>query len=204
MVAYGGVTAWASLTGTAVDKMSETEIAAVALGGDIAQLMFVILVIRQQLPSMSFSLSASTSTFSLGALGAGASITSIALLQSVLNLNSSSQAITSLVDGQTSLGIAALVLSNVVLGPLTEEIVWRSLLLRSLLNSTSNPSASVLISSLAFSAWHLDSSNFLSLFLLGICLGIVYVRGGSSGLSASLIAHSSYNAFALSSLWYYG
>jgi membrane protease YdiL (CAAX protease family) len=201
LVAYSGVGAWASLRGMAVSNFANEEIALCALAGDVIQLTFALLIINRKLPSMALSSSITPSTLGLGATAAAASIASIAILQSLLpSPASSSQAIASLVDNQSSLGLASLALSNVIIGPLNEEVVWRGLLLRSLLNWTSSPIAAVLISSAAFAVWHLDSFNFLSLFVLGIWLGVAFVRGGPSGLTASLTAHTIYNALAASSL----
>ena len=199
MVSYGGVSAWTSLRGET--ELGNTEIALAALAGDVLQLAFVILVIRQRMPSV-LSLDEArfdSSSWAQGAASAVASIASIALLQTLIQTTeaSSHQAVASLVGDQTNLGTSALVLSNIVIGPVTEEIVWRALLLHSLVKWTSNLAGSILISSIAFAAWHLDSQNFLSLGVLGGWLGFVYLR---SGLSASIFAHSLFNAFSLATL----
>lgn len=199
LVAYGGVQAWASLRD---EVLGNPEIAMVVLAGDIIQLAFIIRVIRERLDVKERDVvneisSTSPSSIAQGLTSAMASIASIALLQTLSPSPEASQAIATLIDGQNSLGEAALILSNVFVGPINEELVWRALLLQQLNKWTRNQTGSVLVSSLAFSAWHLDSANFLSLSVLGGWLGAVYLR---AGLSASIIAHSTFNAFALANL----
>ncbi len=92
-----------------------------------------------------------------------------------------------------------LVLSAVVIGPLTEEIVFRGLLLPSMAVWMGLPSA-LLGSSIAFAMWHMSVTDLPSLTVLGLCLAACCV-GCRGNLAGSVLAHSLYNAFALGAAW---
>ena len=77
-------------------------------------------------------------------------------------------------------------------GPLVEEIVFRGMLLGSLLKREMAPWLAVLISALAFSAFHFEPKRILILLVGGLVLAAVRLRTGSTGASA--IAHAVNNA----------
>lgn len=78
------------------------------------------------------------------------------------------------------------------IGPLVEEIVFRGMLLGSLLKREMAPWLAVLISALAFSAFHFEPKRILILLVAGLVLAGVRIRTGSTGASA--IAHAVNNA----------
>jgi membrane protease YdiL (CAAX protease family) len=90
--------------------------------------------------------------------------------------------------------IVVVVLGVVLLAPLVEELLFRGLLLRSLLRRFS-PVASVLVSSAVFAAVHLldpsTASLMAPLLLLAVLSGIRAVRSGD--LSQSIMLHVGFN-----------
>lgn len=77
----------------------------------------------------------------------------------------------------------------VVLGaPIVEEIVFRGLLLGSLLKREMATWLALVISALGFSLFHFEPKRFLILFVSGLVLGFVRIRSGST--AASTVAHA--------------
>jgi membrane protease YdiL (CAAX protease family) len=66
----------------------------------------------------------------------------------------------------------------VIVAPLTEELLFRGLLLRGLLTRHS-PVVAVAVSSFLFAFIHLNPWQFVSAFLLGLALGWFFLRTGS-------------------------
>ncbi len=87
-----------------------------------------------------------------------------------------------------------MVLGVALFAPLVEELLFRGLLLRSLLRRTS-PVAAVVISSVVFAAVHLLDPNtaplMAPLLLLAAISGIRAVRSGD--LSQSILLHVGFN-----------
>lgn len=77
----------------------------------------------------------------------------------------------------------------VVLGaPVVEEIVFRGLLLGSLLKREMETWLALVISALGFSLFHFEPKRFLILFVSGLVLGLVRIKSGST--AASTVAHA--------------
>lgn len=88
-----------------------------------------------------------------------------------------------------SLGhVLAVVLIICIAAPLVEEVLFRGLLLESL--RSTGLGLALGVSSAAFSAWHLNLSQWWYYALMGGLLGAVYLR---RGLVASMAAHAAFN-----------
>ncbi len=102
--------------------------------------------------------------------------------------------------------VFAMVASLVIAGPIAEELTYRGLLLRTILERM-GPLPAVVISSLVFAAVHLTDPALLSLqgvptllafVLMGLLLGWVTVRSGS--LSRAIFIHGGFNLLTTLSL----
>ena len=88
--------------------------------------------------------------------------------------------------------IAAAVLIFVVAAPVVEEVLFRGLLLAAFEHH--GKVVALLVSSIAFAAWHLEVSLLVYYTLAGFILGGVYVR---HGLTGSIAAHAAFNGTLL-------
>ena len=82
----------------------------------------------------------------------------------------------------------------VIVAPITEELLFRGLILRGLLRRY-GPGTATLITALLFGAVHLNPWQFVSATLLGLAFGWFYLRTGSIGLC--IIAHAMANGLAV-------
>jgi membrane protease YdiL (CAAX protease family) len=85
-------------------------------------------------------------------------------------------------------------LSLVVIAPLTEELIFRGLILRGLLARTS-PWRAIVISALLFALIHVNPWQFPTAFVAGLVLGWAYFRTGS--LTLCMAGHALHNSIAL-------
>jgi membrane protease YdiL (CAAX protease family) len=97
--------------------------------------------------------------------------------------------------------IPVLALAIVLLAPLTEELLFRGTLLRSLLRKMT-PEAAVFVTALAFGLVHVLGDPSVgtlialpAIILLGICSGYQAVRTGN--LSRSVLMHMGFNALSV-------
>ena len=97
-----------------------------------------------------------------------------------------------------SSALALLALSNVVVGPAVEEVVWRGICLPSLASMVGLPFA-LTLSALGFAAYHLSWEELPALTLIGIALGAGSVQARGN-LAAPILAHVLYNAAAFTSM----
>lgn len=81
-----------------------------------------------------------------------------------------------------------------ILAPLTEELLFRGMVLNKLNNHLSTKAALV-IQGLLFSAIHFNLAQTLPTFLLGLFLGYTYLK--FKNILAPLVIHVSFNLFAL-------
>ncbi len=84
--------------------------------------------------------------------------------------------------------IAAALLIAVVAAPIVEELLFRGLLLASLMKRGST--AALWLSAAAFSVWHLNPSALKYYAIAGAFLGLLYLK---RGLSCSIAAHAGFN-----------
>ena len=68
----------------------------------------------------------------------------------------------------------ALVIMTVILAPILEEILFRGILMKGLVNNHVEPKKAIVLSALVFGAVHFNPWQFLGAFLLGLVLGLVY------------------------------
>ena len=114
------------------------------------------------------------------------------------------QAVADVSDFPTRLMV---LLGVVVLSPITEELAFRGLLLRTVLQKRSVVSA-VIIQALVFAAFHLLDGGAIQaaavvipeLFIVGVVLGYLAVRSGS--LSRSIYTHAGFNLITTLALFY--
>jgi membrane protease YdiL (CAAX protease family) len=86
------------------------------------------------------------------------------------------------------------VLLLVIIAPLTEEPLFRGIILRGLL-SRHRPATAVALTALLFAALHLNPWQSLFAFFLGVMFGWIYLRTGS--LALAVLAHAMNNALAV-------
>ncbi len=85
-------------------------------------------------------------------------------------------------------------LTLVVVAPLTEEFIFRGLILGGLLRRTS-PTKAILLSATLFSGMHLNLIQLPTTFMIGLVYGWIYYRTRSLGLC--IFAHMLNNALAM-------
>jgi len=83
------------------------------------------------------------------------------------------------------ISVYAILAGSVFIAPLCEEIFFRGFLLPGLLHDLS-PTWALLVSSLLFAIAHADPGSFVPLFVIGLCLGFLRLRTGSTWASLSL------------------
>ncbi|MBC7555950.1 MAG: CPBP family intramembrane metalloprotease [Chryseobacterium sp.] len=93
-----------------------------------------------------------------------------------------------------SIDHAAMVIMVAVFAPLLEEILFRGIILKAMLNKGINPKKAIFFSALIFGAVHGYPWQFLGAFLLGLVLGLVYWK--TKSLLMSILLHSFNNFIA--------
>jgi len=94
-------------------------------------------------------------------------------------------------EGTFSLVVAGIVI--VLIGPFLEEVFFRGFLLRTLGNKMSTTLASI-ISALAFAAIHFQWGSIIPIFILGLIINTLVIRGRS--LWPAIVFHIINNAIA--------
>jgi membrane protease YdiL (CAAX protease family) len=89
----------------------------------------------------------------------------------------------------------AVVLSTVIIAPLTEELMFRGLIQGVLKNWTNSKHWAVWISAILFAAIHFHVAGFLPRMLLGALMGYFVLYSGS--IWTAVLMHLSFNAFSL-------
>lgn len=115
----------------------------------------------------------------LALLGTLALSMSLSLLLTPLHLDDSGSQL--LFDGMKH-NVLCLVLLCIV-GPLTEELVFRRGVLHGLLSLRLSPIAAVAVSALAFALVHANLAQGIPAFLIGLVFGCCYLRTGNIGVS---------------------
>lgn len=95
---------------------------------------------------------------------------------------------------KTPVNITALFVTVAILAPLTEELLFRGLLQKSLSHRLPQYGA-IILSALIFAAIHFDLYAFPVLFVMGAVFGYIYYRTGS--LRVTILLHMINNAAAL-------
>jgi len=91
-------------------------------------------------------------------------------------------------------GSAVLIFIVVIAAPVAEEIVFRGVLLPSLVAHIGEGRA-IAVTAVVFSAMHLNMFSFLPILLVGWVLAWLYLRSGS--LWVSIVGHSAFNALGV-------
>ncbi|GAX77500.1 hypothetical protein CEUSTIGMA_g4944.t1 [Chlamydomonas eustigma] len=137
----------------------------------------------------------------LGLFGAACAVVSIVAIELTMGFFAPSEnvqptnLVVQLLSESSTVGATFFILSNVIVGPVTEELVYRGILMPSL-SCWMSPRAALVASSLLFAIYHLSWSSLIPLTCLGMCLGgsLLLSRGN---LAAPTLAHIVYNAWAL-------
>lgn len=93
-------------------------------------------------------------------------------------------------------------LAIVIVGPVTEELLFREAIAGELLRRGASPWAAILVSALAFSTVHLNLAQGIYALPLGILFGIIYYRTGNIVLSSLL--HILNNGIVVAQLYVLG
>jgi hypothetical protein len=100
---------------------------------------------------------------------------------------------TRLFEGQTTLELALILGGVTVAAPLCEEFFFRGIFQKGLASQPSaSPLRALVVSSVVFSAFHLDPVGFAARVELGLLFGWLYLRTGS--LWPSIAAHAANNS----------
>ena len=100
-------------------------------------------------------------------------------------------AIEALTRMNTPLRAFSVPLTFVVIAPVTEELLFRGLILRGL-RTRYGPTRAILASAILFAAFHLDPQTLVFGTLVGLLLGVIAERAGSTLPSIAL--HAGFNA----------
>lgn len=93
-----------------------------------------------------------------------------------------------------SLDPVALIIMVAVLAPILEEILFRGIIMKAMLNNGMDPMKAIFFSALIFGAIHGYPWQFLGAFLLGLVLGLVYLK--TKSLLTSILLHAFNNFIA--------
>lgn len=85
--------------------------------------------------------------------------------------------------------------------PITEEILFRGIIQKGMINNGVKPKTAILISAFVFGFIHFNPWQFVGAFLLGIVLGVVYFK--TKSLLMSILLHSFNNTIAAIMMKYY-
>lgn len=70
----------------------------------------------------------------------------------------------------------ALIIMTAIIAPILEEILFRGIVMKGLLNNKVNPISAIIISALVFGIMHFNPWQFAGASLLGLVLGLVYYK----------------------------
>jgi len=103
---------------------------------------------------------------------------------------------------ESFIGMALVILSTVIVGPVVEEVLFRGQLLGAIKRKMNNhgqaDAIAIVLSAMAFAFIHLQPQAFPVLFLSGLAMGWLKVKTGS--LTAPIAMHMLMNAIAMTML----
>ncbi len=82
----------------------------------------------------------------------------------------------------------------VIIAPITEEIIFRNIILKGLSNRY-NALLGLFVSSLLFGAFHLNFQQLIPAFILGLICGLLYLK--TQSVLYTMLFHGLYNTFVL-------
>jgi membrane protease YdiL (CAAX protease family) len=83
-------------------------------------------------------------------------------------------------------GVLSIVIASCLLAPIAEEILFRGILLKGLLEK-SGPFTAIIISALLFAVIHFSSQDFISLFIAAFCYAFLTIKAQS--ILPAILAH---------------
>lgn len=89
-----------------------------------------------------------------------------------------------------------------ILAPILEELIFRGLILRGLLNKGNNPWFSIILTAFLFGAAHMNPWQFMGAGFLGVIFGYIYWR--TQSLILCILLHFLNNLIAFTVSMYYG
>jgi membrane protease YdiL (CAAX protease family) len=102
---------------------------------------------------------------------------------------------------ESDFGIYGAVLKIVVIAPITEELIFRGIIMHGLMRNYSKFTA-IFVSALMFALFHLNPWQFPATFVLGLLLGILMVR--TRNIYLCILGHAINNGLVLISMQYAG
>lgn len=94
-----------------------------------------------------------------------------------------------------STNTVSLILMTVILAPILEEILFRGILLKGMINNKMNPKIAILVSAFVFGAIHVYPWQFAGAFLLGLVFGLVYYK--TKSLLIPILLHAFNNLLSV-------
>lgn len=82
----------------------------------------------------------------------------------------------------------SLILMTVIIAPVLEEILFRGIIMRGMLNNKVNPAVAIIISAVIFGLAHFNPWQFVGAMMLGLVLGLVYYK--TKSLLMSIMLHA--------------
>ncbi|WP_312765940.1 type II CAAX endopeptidase family protein [Epilithonimonas sp.] len=82
----------------------------------------------------------------------------------------------------------SLLIMTVILAPILEEILFRGIIMKGMINNKVKPTTAIIVSALIFGAVHFNPWQFAGAFLLGLVLGLVYYK--TKSLLMSILLHA--------------
>ncbi len=93
-----------------------------------------------------------------------------------------------------------LILMTVILAPILEEILFRGIIMKGMINNNVKPVTAIIVSALIFGAVHFNPWQFAGAFLLGLVLGLVYYK--TKSLLMSILLHAFNNLLSALMMMY--
>jgi len=88
----------------------------------------------------------------------------------------------------------SLILMTVILAPILEEILFRGIIMKGMINNQVKPVTAIIVSALIFGAVHFNPWQFAGASLLGLVLGLVYYK--TKSLLMPILLHAFNNLFS--------
>lgn len=89
-----------------------------------------------------------------------------------------------------------------ILAPIFEEIIFRGIILKGMLNYKVHPAVAIVVSGIIFGIAHLNPWQFVGAGILGIIFGFIYYR--TKSLCIPILLHALNNCLSFGLMLYYG
>ena len=94
----------------------------------------------------------------------------------------------------------SLILMTVILAPILEEILFRGIIMKGMVNNNVKPATAIIVSALIFGAVHFNPWQFAGASLLGLVLGLVYYK--TKSLLMPILLHAFNNLLSALMMMY--